>query len=156
MEAESFKSEPLLFQATVPATDKGLPMPHYTALATLLACLFVFFTGINVAQARMRTGVKAPATSGHPDFERAYRIQMNTLEWMPIMLPALWLFALYVSDIWAAAIGLVWIAGRIVYLMGYSQAAEKRGPGFTVQAIATVVLWIGAFAGVVSILLRTH
>ena len=131
-------------------------MPHYTALVTLLACLFLFYTGIRVAQARRATGVKAPATLGHPDFERAYRIQMNTLEWMPIMLPALWLFALYVSDIWAAAIGAVWIAGRIMYMLGYSHAANKRGRGFIVQALATVVLWIGALAGIVSVLIKVH
>ena len=40
--------------------------------------------------------------SGHPDFERAFRIQMNTLEWMPIFLPALWLFAIYIGDAIAA------------------------------------------------------
>jgi len=40
--------------------------------------------------------------AGHPDFDRVFRVQMNTLEWMPIFLPVLWLFALYVSD-WAAA-----------------------------------------------------
>ena len=131
-------------------------MPHYTALVTLLACLFLFYTGIRVAQARMKTGVQAPATSGHPDFERAYRIQMNTLEWMPLMLPALWLFALYVGDAWAASIGTVWIAGRVMYLLGYSKAANKRGPGFGVQALATAVLWIGALAGIVSALIKAH
>jgi glutathione S-transferase len=131
-------------------------MPHYTAIVTLLACLFLFVTGIRVAQARARTGVMAPATTGNPDFERAYRIQMNTLEWMPIMLPALWLFALYVSDLWAAMLGLVWIGGRVLYLIGYAKAANKRGPGFGIQALATAVLWVGALAGVVAMLVRAH
>jgi uncharacterized membrane protein YecN with MAPEG domain len=131
-------------------------MPHYTALVTLLACLFLFATGIRVAQARAATGVKAPATTGHADFERAYRVQMNTLEWMPIMLPALWLFALYVSDVWAALIGCIWIVGRVMYLVGYSKAADKRGPGFSVQALATAVLWFGALAGIVSALVKVH
>jgi len=69
---------------------------------------------------------------------------MNTLEWMPVVLPALWLFAVYVSDWLAASIGLVWIAGRILYLIGYSRAAEKRGPGFGIQALAGLVLLLGA------------
>ena len=30
---------------------------------------------------------------------------MNTLEWMPIFLPSLWLFAIYLSDAFAAALG---------------------------------------------------
>lgn len=89
-------------------------MYHLTAIATLLAVLFYLYTCINVARSRTKTGVKVPAMSGHPDFERAFRIQMNTLEWMPIFLPSLWLFAIYVSDAIAAGIGLIWIVGRIV------------------------------------------
>jgi glutathione S-transferase len=131
-------------------------LPHYTALVTLMACLFLFATGLAVARARRTTGLKAPATTGHPDFERAYRVQMNTLEWIAIMLPALWLFALYVSDRWAAAIGMVWIAGRVLYMITYLAAAETRGRGFLVQLLATVVLWFGALAGVVSTLMRVH
>ena len=90
-----------------------------------------------------------PAISGNPDFERVFRVQMNTLEWLPIFLPSLWLFAIYVSDWIAALIGLVWIAGRIVYLVGYAQAAAKRGPGFGIQALAAGVLLLGALAAIV-------
>ena len=75
---------------------------------------------------------------------------MNTLEWMPIFLPLLWLFAFYVGDIAAAALGLVWIGGRILYLVSYTNAAERRGTGFTVQAGVCVVLLIGALAGIIS------
>lgn len=124
-------------------------MYHFTALVTLLAILFFFFTSVNVSRSRTRTGVKVPATSGHPDFERAFRIQMNTLEWMPIFLPSLWLFAIYISDAIAAGIGAVWIIGRIVYFIGYSQAAAKRGPGFAIQAIAAIALWAGVLGAVV-------
>lgn len=124
-------------------------MYHFTAVVTLLAILFYFFTSIHVSRCRTRTGVKAPAMSGHPDFERAFRIQMNTLEWMPIFLPALWLFAIYIGDARAAAIGAVWIVGRIVYFIGYSKAAAKRGPGFFIQGIAAIALWAGALGAVV-------
>lgn len=124
-------------------------MYHLTALITLLAIAFYFFTSINVSRSRTKTGIKVPAMSGHPDFERAFRIQMNTLEWMPIFLPSLWLFAIYISDVGAAAIGAVWIVGRIVYFIGYSQAAAKRGPGFAIQAIAAIALWAGALGVVV-------
>jgi uncharacterized membrane protein YecN with MAPEG domain len=124
-------------------------MYHFTALVTLLAILMYFSTCINVARSRDRTGVKVPAMSGHPDFERAFRIQMNTLEWMPIFLPSLWLFAVYISDAIAAAIGAVWIVGRIVYFIGYSKAAAKRRPGFAIQGIASIALWAGALGAVV-------
>ena len=124
-------------------------MYHLTALVTLLAIAFYMFTCINVSRARTRTGVKVPAMSGHPDFERAFRIQANTLEWMPVFLPALWLFAIYIGDAIAAGIGAVWIIGRIVYFIGYSQAAAKRGPGFAIQGSAAIALWAGALgAGV--------
>jgi glutathione S-transferase len=124
-------------------------MYHYTALVTCIAILFYFFTTIQVSKARAAFGIKAPATSGNPDFERVFRVQMNTLEWMPIFLPSLWLFAIYLSDPVAAAIGLGWIAGRILYMTGYSQAAAKRGRGYGIQASAAFILWLGAVGAIV-------
>jgi glutathione S-transferase len=124
-------------------------MPHYTAIVTLLAVLLYFYTSVRVGRARVTYGVKVPAISGHPDFERVIRVQMNTLEWMPIFLPALWLFALYVNDLGAAALGIVWIVGRILFMIGYTEAADKRGTGFGIQAIATGILFVGALIGVI-------
>jgi glutathione S-transferase len=69
-------------------------MYHFTALVTLLAILAYFYSSILVSRARGKFGVKLPAVSGHPDFERVFRAQMNTLEWLPIFLPSLWLFAI--------------------------------------------------------------
>jgi glutathione S-transferase len=129
-------------------------MPRFTALVTLVAVIFYFWIGFRVGQARAKYGIKAPATTGNPDFERAYRVQMNTLEWMPIFLPAIWLASIYVSDIWAALVGVVWIVGRALYLHGYTQAAEKRELGFSTQAIATGVLWLSALIGVVQAILH--
>jgi glutathione S-transferase len=124
-------------------------MLPYTALVTLLAVGVYFYTSVLVGRARGKFAVKAPAVSGHPAFERAFRVQMNTLEWMPILLASMWLLALYGSDFVAAAIGIVWIGGRIVYIRDYTQAAEKRGTGFAVQAVAAGVLWIGALVAIV-------
>ena len=119
-------------------------MFHLTAIVTCLAVAFYFFTTTQVARARAAFGIKAPAITGHPDFERVFRVQMNTLEWMPIFLPALWLFAIYINDAAAAALGAVWIIGRIMYWSGYKQAANKRSMGFAVQATAAFALWPGA------------
>jgi glutathione S-transferase len=124
-------------------------MPHYTAIVTLLAVAFYFFISIRVAAAHARFGVKLPAMTGNPDFERVYRVQMNTLEWMPNFLVPLWLFAVYLSDVWAAVLGLVWIVGRALYFVGYSKAVEKRLPGFAVQALVCMVLFAGAVTGIV-------
>jgi glutathione S-transferase len=123
-------------------------MYHFTALVTCLAILFYFFTSIQVSKARAY-GIKVPAVAGNADFERVFRVQMNTLEWMPIFLPSLWLFAIYISDAIAAVLGLVWIAGRILYMTGYSQAAAKRGRGFGIQASAAIILCLGASGAIV-------
>jgi len=124
-------------------------MYHFTALVTLLAVLFYFFTSTRVSRARIAYGVKLPAISGNPDFERVFRVQMNTLEWLPIFLPSLWLYAIYVSDQVAAVLGLIWIAGRIAYMIGYTQAAARRGPGFLIQALACGALLFGALGAIV-------
>jgi glutathione S-transferase len=123
-------------------------MFHLTALVTCLAILMYFLFSFQVGKARKSYGVKAPAISGNPDFERVFRAHMNTLEWMPIFLPALWLFAIYISDAIAAALGVIWIVGRVIYMTGYAKAANKRGPGFAVQGGAAIILWLGATAGV--------
>ena len=140
----------MLTAALTRGIEKGRSnMPHYSALVTLLAIALYFYTGLLVARARQKFGVKAPAIAGNADFERAFRVQQNTLEWMPIFLPLLWLFALYVNDWGAALLGLVWIAGRVLYIRGYSVAAEQRHNGFSVQAFACCVLLIGSLAGIV-------
>jgi len=124
-------------------------MPSYTALVTLLAILFYGFLGTRVAAARGKFGVKLPAMTGNPDFERIVRVHLNTLEWMPTFLVPLWLCAIYLSDIGAAVLGLVWIVGRALYFVGYREATEKRLPGFLIQAIACILLLIGALVGIV-------
>jgi glutathione S-transferase len=123
-------------------------MYNYTALVTLLAISFYFYTSTRVARARVKYGVKLPAIAGNEDFERVFRVQMNTLEWLPIFLPSLWLFAIYISDWVAAIIGLVWIAGRIAYMIGYTKSVPQRAPGFGIQASATIVLWVGAIGAI--------
>ena len=123
-------------------------MYHLTALVTCLAILMYFFFSFQVGKARQLYGVKAPAISGNPDFERVFRAHMNTLEWMPIFLPALWLFAVYIGDAIAAALGVVWIVGRILYMTGYAKAAGERRLGFAIQASAAIALWLGATGAV--------
>ncbi len=129
-------------------------MPHYTAIVTLLIVVFYFFIATRVAVAHGKFGVKLPAVAGQPDFERIYRVQMNTLEWMPTFLLPLWLSAIYFSDAASALVGLLWLAGRVMYFLGYREAVEKRLPGFFVQAMACLLLLIGAIAGIVMHFMR--
>jgi glutathione S-transferase len=138
-----------LHAAATNTTNTGPAMPNDTALVTLAAIALYFFIATRVAAARVRFGIKHPATVGNPDFERVFRAHVNMLEWMPTFLVPLWLCAIYLSDVGAAAIGLVWIAGRAVYFAGYSQAVEKRLPGFFIQVAACLLLFVGAATGIV-------
>jgi glutathione S-transferase len=124
-------------------------MPHYTAIVTLLAVAFYFFLATRVAVARGRFDVPLPATTGNLDFERIFRVHQNTLEWLPIFLVSLWLCAIYLNDLGAAVLGLVWIGGRALYFIGYSKAVARRLPGFFVQAAACILLFVGALAGII-------
>jgi len=124
-------------------------MYHYTALITVLAVLFYMFASMRVSWARGKYGVKLPATSGNADFERVFRVHMNTLEFMPVFLPSLWLFAIYISDAIAASIGAVWIVGRILYMIGYSKSVPQRGPGFAIQLLTASALLLGALGAIV-------
>jgi glutathione S-transferase len=124
-------------------------MPFNTAIVTLLAIALYFFLAARVAVARKKFGIKHPATTGDPNFERIFRAHINTLEWMPTFLVPLWLCAVYLSDVVAAALGLVWIVGRIVYFMGYTRAVEKRLPGFFIQASACFLLFLASVVGII-------
>jgi glutathione S-transferase len=65
---------------------------------------------------------------------------MNTLEWLAMFLPALWLGAIWHSDGVAAGLGLVWIIGRIIYMLAYVADPKTRSLGFVVQMLATFSL----------------
>ena len=116
-------------------------------LTIVLALLEYVVMGALVGRARGKYGVHAPATTGHPDFERANRVHVNTLENLIIFIPALWIFATYVSASWAAGLGFVFVAARAVYAVGYLKAAEKRGIGAGITGIVNVVLVVGALVG---------
>jgi len=96
----------------------------FPSLVTVLTLILFFILSANVGRARLKYKVPVPQTSGDPDFERVFRVQQNTLEQLILFLPSLWLFSLFVSAIWGAGIGAVWIVGRILYAWGYYQAAE--------------------------------
>src|SRR5713226_9536937 len=114
----------------------------YTAAVTLLALLLYMGLSFVVGQARGRYRIKAPAVTGHENFERAYRVQMNTVEQMVFFLPALWLYALFLSDKGAAVGGLIWVIGRVVYAVGYINDPAKRGPGIVISMLTQLGLFL--------------
>jgi glutathione S-transferase len=127
----------------------------WTELVTLLALVVYLGTVVHCARMRARHRILAPATSGHPDYERAFRIQQNTLEQLVLFLPALWLFSTLVNPLVGAALGAVWVAARGVYAVTYARAPEQRGPGFVVAFVALVVLLGGALVQALIVLPRT-
>jgi glutathione S-transferase len=116
----------------------------YVAIVTLLALLLYSWMGTQVSVARRKSGVRAPAMTGDPLLERTIRAHYNTLEWLPVFLPSLWLFAIYWNSTIAAIIGLIWIVGRIIYFLGYTAEARKRSTGFLIQTVAVAALVFGA------------
>ncbi len=122
---------------------------NYVQIIAVLAILQFFFFGILVGRARGKYGVKAPATSGHEMFDRAYRVQMNTLEQLVGFLPALLLASLYWPNWIIACIGAVYLIGRFLYQRSYVTDPAKRGLGFVLTVIPTFVLLLAVLIGAV-------
>lgn len=129
----------------------GCSMEQYypVAIVTLLCGLLLFGMALTVARTHVKTGILAPAMTGHPLLERAVRAHYNTIEWLLIFLPSMWLFAIYWSPMWAAGLGLLWLIGRVIYFVGYLFAPTKRYPGFLIQVVATLALLFGALGRIV-------
>ena|SRR5437016_7354386 len=122
------------------------------ALITILTLFLLAFVAGNVGRARGKFGIHAPATTGHPDFERVYRVHMNTLENTLLFLPSLWLFAQYVSPLYAGILGAVWILSRIWYAQAYGSGGN-RGPAFGISLGANAILLVGATIGLIKAML---
>jgi glutathione S-transferase len=120
----------------------------YVAIVTVIALLEFLYFGLQVARARTKYGVQAPATSGHEIFDRHFRVQMNTLEQLMMFLPTLWIFARFVSPLWAAGFGIVFIIGRAIYAASYVRDPKGRSLGFALTSIPNLIMmaWIVVWA----------
>jgi len=117
---------------------------HELGIVTLLALLEYSIFGVMVGRARQKYGVEAPATTGNPEFERYFRVQMNTLESLIIFIPALWIFSLSVNYHFGVALGLLFVVARIIYAQGYLSAPAKRAPGAIATAVINTILVLGS------------
>jgi glutathione S-transferase len=113
---------------------------EYTAIVTLVALMQFMLFSIQVGAMRVKHGVKAPAITGHPEFERMFRVQQNTMEQLVVFVPALWIYAYLVNPLWGAGIGIFFVIGRIVYRVAYLKDPASRSNGFTIGVLATSVL----------------
>jgi glutathione S-transferase len=114
---------------------------------TLAALVFYIGVSMRAAQVRARHGIAAPAMTGHPDFERAVRVQANTLESLVPFLAALWMCAIFWEPLPAAILGVLWLFGRVIYAVGYWGAPKRRQPGFILAMICLILLLIGTAYG---------
>jgi uncharacterized MAPEG superfamily protein len=128
---------------------------EWTTLATCAALILCIVMLVRVGAARGVSKIQAPAMTGDPIFERHVRVHLNTLEWLPIFLPAMWMSAMYWSDAIAAALGVVWVIGRFIYMITYPKDPKTRSLGFLTQALATLVLIGGAIWGAATALIHT-
>ena len=126
---------------------------EWIVLVTLLVATEYFYLAILVGKSRSETGIGAPKIAGDERFERVFRVQQNTLEQLVIFFPALWVFGYYVSATIGAALGVVFLVGRIMYARGYVQHPDKRAPGFIIGSLAILALMIGGLVGVIGRLL---
>lgn len=122
----------------------------YTAIITMLTVLLFFWMGLQVGRMRTKHGIKAPTMTGHEEFERAVRVHMNTMEGAIAFLPSLWVAEIWFGGWIPPVAGFVWVIGRVIYMIGYMAAPEKRETGFLIQAIALVVLILLAIWGIVA------
>ena len=120
----------------------------WVQLVALLALFEYFGFAWAVGRARERYGIKAPATSGSAEFECYFRVQQNTLELLIVFLPLLWIAASYWNPIWIAAIGAVFVIGRLLYFRGYVREASQRHIGFQLSSVPIVLLALGSVIGV--------
>ncbi|MDT8399799.1 MAG: MAPEG family protein [Pseudomonadales bacterium] len=123
-------------------------MAAISAVIMLALLEYIWLSG-RVGMARAKYGVEAPATSGDPIFERHYRVQVNTLEQLIIFIPAIVAFAYAAEALgWpgqeiGSVLGLIWLLGRYLYATAYVSDPNKRGPGFMLSFVPSVLMVLG-------------
>ena len=125
----------------------------WVTAVVLIALLQYIALGMAVGIARGRFGVRAPATTGHPTFERLFRAHANTLEMLIAFIPGVWLYGWWVSQTWATGLGIVFIAARFLYVFQYVRDPRTREIGAGLSFVVVIILLVGDLYGVVRLVL---
>ena len=119
----------------------------YPGILSSVALLVYYFTLFKSGMARGRFKIAAPSHDGPEEYVRHVRAHQNTVEHLVMFLPGLWLFAVAVDPIWAAAIGAIWPVGRLMYALGYYKAPEKRSIGLYISMPPIYIFILGSLIG---------
>jgi len=121
---------------------------EYPILIILIALAqYTFFT-FKVGFSRGKFEVNAPKTVGNDQWERLFRIQQNTMEQLVIFVPAVLIFAHYVSSMWVLLPGSLFIIGRQIYAHLYAKDPASRSPGVILSLFSNIAMVIGGLIGV--------
>ncbi|XP_062333184.1 leukotriene C4 synthase [Osmerus eperlanus] len=126
------------------------------AAVSLLGVLEQAYFSLQVIYARRKYSVPPPATSGHPDFERVHRAQVNSSEYFPIFLTVLWVSGVFFSQGVSSLCGLLYLCGRYCYFTGYAKSAQGRLAPLYFSAKVLWVLIVFSSLGVLCSLFRFH
>ena len=127
---------------------------EYVGIITILALLQYFYFGFQVGGHRQRTKEPAVDTPQDLDLRRANRVHLNTLEFLILFLPMMYLCAYFWNPKIAAGLGVFWLIGRFMYRSGYMKDGSSRFPGFMVANVSILLLMLGALYGIGMNLLR--
>lgn len=117
-------------------------------LIILLALLQLFVFAQLTGMARLKYKVAAPAVTGNENFERYYRVQMNTIELIILFVPSIYIASIYWSPYLMASLGVIYLMGRVLYFFAYTRG-KNRAAGYLMSLIPTLVFIVAGIAGVI-------
>lgn len=127
---------------------------EFITVIVMLALVEYLYFGAAVSRARVRHSINAPATSGEELFERFFRAHQNTLEQLVVFIPAIYAAGYYANELFAVAVGVIFLIGRAIYFRSYISEPGSRGAGMIISTAACVVLVVSGLIGAVAVTLQ--
>ncbi|KAF6263405.1 hypothetical protein COO60DRAFT_1491029 [Scenedesmus sp. NREL 46B-D3] len=128
------------------------PQYGYVAASVAFSAALIQWQAIRVGFARRQYGVLYPQVYAEGKDEQAQkfncmqRAHQNTLETLPALLAMECLLGLQ-HPLYAAALGMIWNIGRIIYTFGYSTGdPNKRLPGIAIAGLTYLVMIVSTGA----------
>jgi glutathione S-transferase len=119
----------------------------FLVLTLAIAELIVF--GALVGRGRAKYGVPAPATSGHPTWERLNRVHLNSIEHFVVFAPLFLMYAVVVGRFTAIGLGVAYLIARILYAVGYVRDPKQRAIGAGLTSLVELWLTVGLIGSLI-------